>query len=124
MEGTPTDPTAAVPSAASELRSLEQRRRGLLAEMGFVVASGAVLLRGAAAIESAPLDLQFLFLAATGLFSLATIHAVDEFVAMLHAECPRCSDRFFGAVPRSIPSPLRRRCSHCGVALSGSRPRA
>jgi hypothetical protein len=123
MEGNPTDPAAAVPSAAAELRGLEQRRRGLLCEIVFVVASGAVLFHGAAVVESAPLDLRFLFLAATGLFSLATIHAVDELVAMLHAECPRCADRFFGAVPRSLPSPLRRRCSHCGVALSESRPR-
>lgn len=110
------------PIVHHELRDLEQRRRALLVQAGLMSVSGVGLVLGAAGLEAAPLDLRFLFLAATGLFSLAAIHWVDETVSMLHAECPRCASRFFGVAPETIPWPLRSRCSHCGLTLSTPAP--
>jgi hypothetical protein len=105
-----------VRSARAELRSLALRRRALLAESGLVIATAGLLVAGAGGLDAAPADLRFLFLAGTGLFSLAAIHWVDELAEILGAECPRCAERFFAAA-RRLPSPLRRRCTHCGVAL-------
>ena len=104
-----------VPSARAELRSLALRRRALLAESGLVLASAGLLVTGAGGLDAAPPDLRFLFLAGTGLFSLAAIHWVDELAEILGAECPRCAERFFAAA-RRIPW-LRRRCTHCGIGL-------
>ena len=102
----------------AELRSLSHRRRGLLLQALPMAVSGAGLVIGAEGLEAAPADLRFLFLAATGLFSLAVVHWVDEVAAILHAECPRCAGRFFGVPPEAVPSPLRRRCCQCGLPLS------
>ena len=118
MDSTPVE-SATVASTASELRRLDVRRRGLLIQAALMSLSAVVLVLGAGGLDGAPLDLQFLFLAATGLFSLASVHVVDEIVSILHADCPRCASRFFGVVPEQLPSPLRSRCSHCGIALSG-----
>lgn len=106
-------------SARAELRSLALRRRALLAESGLVIACAGLLVAGAGGLDAAPADLRFLFLTATGLFSLAAIHWVDDLASILGAECPRCAGRFFGA-SRRILSPLRRHCTHCGVALDAS----
>jgi len=101
-------------SARAELRSLALRRRALLAESGLVLASAGLLVAGAGGLDSAPADLRFLFLAGAGIFSLAAIHWVDELASILGTECPRCAAPFFSA------SPLRRRCTHCGLALDDS----
>jgi len=105
------------PCAATELRALDVRRRSLLAQAAAMAASGVVLVVGAGGLEGAPGDLQFLFLAAVGLYSLAAVHVVDAITEVLHAECPRCAGAFFGAPPERVPSPFRRRCSDCGVPL-------
>jgi hypothetical protein len=119
MESAPSGSADPVPSAATELRALGLRRRSLLGQAGFMAASGVVLVLGAGGLEGAPIDLQFLFLAATGLFSLAAVHVVDGITAILHAECPRCAGRFFGVAPERVPSPFRRRCCGCGLELIG-----
>ena len=120
----PADPEGMEASRAvhHELRDLDQRRRGLLTQALLMAISGVGLVLGAGGLDAAPLDLRFLFLAATGLFSLAAIHWVDETVSMLHVECPRCAERFFGVAPETIPSPLRSRCSACGLTLSAPSP--
>jgi hypothetical protein len=87
-----------------------------------MAASGALLVLGAGGLDGAPPDLQFCFLAAVGLFSLAAIHVVDEITAILHAECPRCAARFFGVAPERVPSPFRRRCCGCGATLADADP--
>lgn len=113
------EPVEQVLSARAELRSLALRRRALLAQSGLVISSAALLVTAAGGLDTAPGDLRFLFLSGTGLFSLAAIHWVDELASVLDAECPRCAERFF-ARSRRLPSPLRRRCGHCGVALDAS----
>lgn len=122
MASAPTGSAHPAPSAASELRQLDVRRRSLLSQAVLMAASGVVLVLGAGGLDGAPIDLQFLFLAATGLFSLAAVHVVDGIVAILHAECPRCAGRFFGVVPDRVPSPFRRRCCDCGIPLAASDP--
>jgi hypothetical protein len=99
------------------LHQLGRRRRALLLQAAAMAGSGVALVIGAGGLDGAPLDLQFLFLSATGLFSLAAIQLVDELCGMLGTECPRCADRFFGRLPEHLPWPLRRRCSHCGLGL-------
>jgi len=122
MESAPTGSAHPVPSASAELRALGLRRRSLLAQAGWMTASGVVLVLGAGGLDGAPADLQFLFLAAAGIFSLAAIHVVDEITAILHAECPRCAGRFFGVAPERLPSPFRRRCCRCGTELVDVEP--
>lgn len=118
MESAPTGPARPAPTRASELRRLDIRQRSLIAQVALMVASAGVLVFGAGGLDGASHDLQFLFLASTGLFSLATIHVVDDVASILHTECPRCAGRFFGVAPERVPSPFRRRCCGCGVALT------
>jgi len=122
MESAPIGSAHPASSARAELRALGLRRRSLLAQAGGMTASGVVLVLAAGELEGAPADLQFLFLAAAGIFSLAAIHVVDEITAILHAECPRCAGRFFGSMPERLPSPFRRRCCGCGAGLADVEP--
>ena len=122
MESAPTGSASPAPSAATELRELGLRRRSLLAQAACMAISGAMLVLGAGGLDGAPADLQFCFLAVVGLFSLAAVHVVDEITAILHAECPRCAERFFGVAPERVPSPFRRRCCGCGVPLADADP--
>jgi len=124
MDPATSGPSDASTSAASELRQLDTRRRAVLGHTTLMALSGALLVFAAGNLPGAPADLQFLFLAATGLFSLASVHAVEEVVTILQAECPRCAGRFFGRGPESLPSPLHRRCGQCGVALSDGAERS
>ncbi len=109
-------------NAREELARLSRKRRSLLVQAPGLLASAAVLVLGAGALAENPLDLQFLFLAATGLFSLAAIHFVDEVCELLSCECPRCAKAFFGEAPDHAPSPFRRRCAHCGVGFADAAP--
>jgi len=124
MAPRPTQSAPATESASSQLERLDVRRRGLLTQIAFMGLTGVALVFGAGGLDGAPLDLQFLFLAATGLFSLASVQVVDEALSILHSECPRCAGRFFGLAPDQLPSPLRKRCSHCGIALSNPTDRS
>lgn len=108
--------------AREQLQRLGQRRRALLIQSAMMAASAAVLVLGAGSLDGSPIDLQFLFLSATGLFSLATIHWVDEVCTILESECPCCAGHFFGTPPETVPSPLRRHCSHCGAGLAPPPP--
>lgn len=120
MESAPTGSARPAPTRASELRRLDIRQRSLAAQVTFMVGSAIVLVFGAGGVDGAPHDLQFLFLASTGLFSLATIHVVDDLISILHTECPRCAGHFFGVAPERVPSPFRRRCCDCGIPLADS----
>lgn len=106
-------------SARHELDRLHRDRRGLLAQIPWLCASAGVLVLGAGFLAESAADLQFLFLATTGLFSLAAIHFVDELCTLLDRTCPRCAEHFFGAWPEHAPSPMRRRCAHCQLGLPG-----
>lgn len=117
---------APTPTASAEpvhrdagLRALHRQRRALLIQAPWLFASAALLVLGAGRLEGAGVDLQFLFLAVAGVFSLAAVHFVDELCTLLGHECPRCARSFFGEPPESLPSPLRRRCHHCGQGLPG-----
>jgi len=114
------DSAEPVLSARSALRNLARRRRALLVQGLLVVATGGLLVVGASGLDSAPWDLAFLFLAGAGIYSLAAVHVVDELASILCIECPRCAAPFFGG-EGLLPSPLRRRCSHCRVALDEGR---
>lgn len=107
-------------SAQDELQALHRERRALLVQAPWIVASAVGLVVGAGALVDAPLDLQFLLLAGAGVFSLAAVHWVDELCTLLSRECPRCAEPFFGDGKAAPPWPLRRRCSHCRIALPGT----
>ena len=117
MESAPTGSAHPAPTRASELHRLDMRQRSLVLQVALMTASAIVLVLGAGRVDGAPHDLQFLFLVSAGLFSLATIHVVDDVASILHTECPRCAGRFFGVVPERMPSPFRRHCSDCGIGF-------
>ena len=103
---------------ATELRNLARRRRAVLVQLLCMGGCAGLLVGSSPYLKHAPADLLALFMVGVALFSLAAIHFIEQLVSILHTECPRCTQFFFGTPPEETPSPLRKTCTHCGLRLS------